>query len=85
MHQIWRTVIRMGRKREIPPEQQLEHLQTARDYYREVADRIRDGEVDPAELPEHRQLREQYARRISAAYENSCNTQSALIHQKPGN
>jgi len=72
----------MTRKREAPPQQQLEWLQSARDYYSSVADRIRDGEGSPSELPEHRLAREQYARRISAAYENSCSIQSSLLHNK---
>ena len=72
----------MARRPETPPEQQLERLQSARDYYLSVADRLRDGKISPSELPEHRQSREQYARRISAAYENSCNIQSSLIHNK---
>jgi hypothetical protein len=72
----------MARKPETPPQQQLERLQSARDYYLSVANRLRDGKIGPSELSEHRRSREQYARRISAAYENSCNIQSSLIHKK---
>jgi hypothetical protein len=77
-------MVSMGRRQEIPPEQQLEDLRMASDYYRGVADRIRDGEDNSSESPEHRQAREQYARRISAAYEISFNTQNALIRKKHG-
>jgi hypothetical protein len=76
----------MQRRKEVPPAQQLEGLRAARDRYAALADRIRNTAPEPGESPQMHEKREQDARRAAAAYENSIQTQSALIPggRKPG-
>ena len=69
----------MQQRREIPPAQQLESLRKAWDHYRALADQIHHGEPQDGETQQHKWAREQNARRVAAAYENSFNTQNALL------
>jgi hypothetical protein len=79
MSQIETTLARMQRRKEVPPALQLENLRKARDSYTALADRIRDTALEPGETWAMREMREQDARRVAAAYENSFNTQNALL------
>ena len=65
-----------------PPALQLEGLRKARDSYTALADRIRDTALEPGETPAMREKREQDARRVAAAYENSFNTQNAFFQAR---
>jgi cysteinyl-tRNA synthetase len=69
----------MQQRKEVPPGQQLESLRKARDHYNQLADQIRNAAPDKNESTEDRQAREQNARRVAAAYENSFNIQNALL------
>ena len=70
----------MQRRKEVPPAIQLEGLRKARDYYAALADQIHDATLESWETPATHQKREQDARRVAAAYENSFNTQNALLN-----
>jgi hypothetical protein len=70
----------MQRRKEVPPAVQLEGLRKARDYYVALADQIRDAALESGETPASHRKREQDARRVAAAYENSFNTQNALLN-----
>jgi hypothetical protein len=70
----------MQRRKEVPPALQLEGLRKARDTYAALADQIRDAAPEPGETPASHRKREQNARRVAAAYENSFNTQHALLN-----
>ncbi|HEX4534558.1 MAG TPA: hypothetical protein VH000_10035 [Rhizomicrobium sp.] len=54
-------------------------MRKARDSYTALADQIRNSALEPGETPAMRKKREQHARRVAAAYENSFNTQNALL------
>ena len=79
MSQMGTTLARMQRRKEVPPALQLEGLRKARDHYAALADEIHNAVLEPGESPVLRKKREQDARRVAAAYENSFNTQNALI------
>ena len=65
---------------EVPPAVALEGLRKARDYYNALADEIHNSPLAPSETEAERNNRERDARRVAAAYENSYNTQHALLH-----
>ena len=69
----------MQRRTEVPPAQQLESLRKARDHYNALADQLHNAKPEPPETVEMLRAREQDARRVAAAYENSVNTQQALL------
>ena len=79
MLQMGTTLVRMRRSKEVSPALQLENLRKARDSYTALADQIRNTALEPGETFAMREKREQDARRVAAAYENSFNTQNALI------
>lgn len=69
----------MSRRREVPPAQQLEGLRQARDFYSALAEQIRNSPPAEGETDEAHRAREQSARRVAAAYENSFNIQHSLL------
>ena len=66
-------------RKETPPAEQLESLRKARDYYSALADEICNSPPAPSETKAEHGKREQDARRVAAAYENSFNNQNALL------
>jgi hypothetical protein len=74
----------MSRRREVPPAQQLESLRQARDFYSALAEQLRNSPPAEGETEETRLAREQNARRVAAAYENSFNIQHALLKTNAG-
>jgi hypothetical protein len=69
----------MQYRKEVPPAEQLEGLRKARDYYSALADEIHNAPPAPSETRAEHGRREQDARRVAAAYENSFNNQNALL------
>lgn len=72
----------MDQRHEVPQAEQLEGLRKARDHYNALADHIRGSALEPSESLAAHRAREQNARRVAAAYENSFNIQSALVKTK---
>ncbi|MES2293710.1 MAG: hypothetical protein V4527_10480 [Pseudomonadota bacterium] len=64
---------------EVPAAQQLEGLRKARDYYNALADEIHNAPLASSETKTQHARREQDARRVAAAYENSFNIQNELL------
>lgn len=69
----------MEHRIEVPPAQQLEGLRKARDHYNALADEIHNAPLAPSESQADHGKREQDARRVAAAYENSFNIQNELL------
>jgi hypothetical protein len=69
----------MERRIEVPPAVQLEGLRKARDYYNALAEEIHRSAPAPSESQAEHRKREQDARRVAAAYENSFNIQNELL------
>lgn len=74
----------MEDRKEVPPVQQLEGLRKARDHYSALADEIHNTLPGSGETDQDHQARERHARKIAAAYDNSVNTQSALLSGSKG-
>jgi len=72
----------MQGRHEVPPAQQLESLRQARDFYNALADQLHNSPPQDGETEEAHLAREQDARRVAAAYENSFNIQLSLLKGK---
>jgi hypothetical protein len=72
----------MQDRKEVPPAQQLEGLRKARDHYNALADQIRNTLPGSGETAQDHRAREHHARKIAAAYDNSFNTQNALLGRR---
>lgn len=64
---------------EVPPTQQLEDLRKARDHYNALADQIHNSPPESGESRADHRAREENARRVATAYDNSAVIQQALL------